>query len=243
RLPDIVQQRSPCQGRRTGVRQLLKQQQGVHKNVALGMELRRLLDALHRGNLRQDFAEEASLVEQEKGLAGVALGKHFGQFVANSFTRDLMNSAGQLRDRGKRFRLDGVSEARGKTHRTQHAQLIFGKAQLGPADGANDSGSQVLAPAYEIQHFIPDRIEQQAVDVEVPSLDIFLSTLAEAYLVRMAAITEADVAAECGDLDAVAARVSHRHQHYTKLCAHRVGFRKDAHDLVGSGVAGDVVVS
>src|SRR6266478_2236151 len=193
------------------------------------MELRRLLDALHRGNLRQDFAEEASLVEQEKGLAGVALGKHFGQFVANSFTRDLMNSAGQLRDRGKRFRLDGVPEARGKT-------------QLGPADGANDSGSQVLAPAYEIQHFIPDRIEQQTVDGEVPSLDIFLSTLAEAYLIRMAAITVAEVAAECGDLDAVAARVSHRHQHYTKLCAHRVGFRKDAHDLVGSGVAGDVVV-
>ena len=36
--------------------------------------------------------------------------------------------------------------------------------------------------------------------------------------------------------------ISHRHQHHSKLRAHRVGFGKDPHDLVGRGVGGDVVI-
>ena len=58
----------------------------------------------------------------------------------------------------------------------------------------------------------------------------------------MAAITVADIATEGGNFDGVAARVSHRHQHHAKLCAHRVGFREDPHDLVRRGVGGDVVI-
>ena len=84
--------------------------------------------------------------------------------------------------------------------------------------------------------------KQQAVDGEVAALDIFLSTLAEAHLVGMAAVAVADVAAEGRDLDRVARVVSHRNQHDSKLRAHRVGFGKDPHDLVGRGVGGDVVI-
>src|SRR4029079_11680658 len=114
-----------------------------------------------------------------------------------------MDSAGQLLDRSKRFRLDGVSEAGGKAHRAQHAQFVFGKAKLGLANGANDPGIEVFATGNEIHHFIPNGIEQQAVDGKITALDIFLRTFAEAYLVRMAAITVADIAAEGGHLDGV----------------------------------------
>ena len=58
----------------------------------------------------------------------------------------------------------------------------------------------------------------------------------------MAAVAVADVAAEGGDFDRVAAVISHRHQHDSKLRAHRVGFGKDPHHLVGRGVGGDVVI-
>ena len=71
-----------------------------------------------------------------------------------------MNSERQFLDRGECLRLDGVSEAGGKAHRAQHAEFVFGEAQLGIADGANDFGFEVLAPADEIQHFIVNGIEQ-----------------------------------------------------------------------------------
>ena len=138
----------------------------------------------------------------------MALGKHLGQFVANSFARDLMDPACQLLNRGKCFRLDGVSETCSKTHRAQHAQFIFRETQLRPPDGSNDPCIEVLASTDEIQHFILDGIEQQSVDGEVAALNIFLRTFAEAHLVRMAAVAVADIAAEGGDLDGVAANVS-----------------------------------
>src|ERR1700686_1608337 len=200
RLADIMQESAPRQRRRTRVLQFLEQQQSVYKHVAFGMKLRWLPYSLHRGDLRQDFAKQTGFVEQKKGLTGVAFGKHLGQFVANPFTRNLMNPAPQLLDRGKCFRLDGVSEAGGKAYRTQHSQFVFGEAYLGPADGANDSGVKVPASTHEIQNFIPEGIEQKSVDGKVAALDIFLSTFAETYLVRMGTVTVADVAAQGCDL-------------------------------------------
>ena len=58
----------------------------------------------------------------------------------------------------------------------------------------------------------------------------------------MAAITVADIAAEGGDLDGIAACIPHRHQHHSKLRAYCVGFREDPHHLVGRSIGGDVVV-
>ena len=116
------------------------------------------------------------------------------------------------------------------------------KRNSGSSDGANDSGFEVLAAADKIQHFILDGIEQQPVDGEVAALDIFLSALAEAYLVGMAAVAVADVTAEGGDLNRVVRVVSERNQHNSELRAHGVGFGKDPHDFVGRGVGGNVVI-
>ena len=58
----------------------------------------------------------------------------------------------------------------------------------------------------------------------------------------MAAVAVADIAAEGRDFDRIAARISHRHQHHSKLRAHRVGFGKDPHHLVRRRVGGDVVI-
>ena len=84
--------------------QIFQQQQRVHKNIAFGMKLRRLLHALHRGNLGQDFCEQARLVEQEKGLAGVTFGEHLGQFVAHSLAGDLIDLCRQLSGSRQMFR-------------------------------------------------------------------------------------------------------------------------------------------
>ena len=128
----------------------------------------------------------------------MALGEHPGQFIANPLARDSTDPSRQLLDCSEGSGFDRVPEAGGKAYRAQHAQLVFGEAQLRPPDGANDSGFEVLASADEIQHFILNGIEQQAVDGKVAALDIFLSALAEAYLVGMAAVAVADVAAEGG---------------------------------------------
>ncbi len=58
----------------------------------------------------------------------------------------------------------------------------------------------------------------------------------------MAAVAVADVTAEGGDLNCVVRLVSERDQHDSELRAHRVGFGKDLHDLVGRGVGGNVVI-
>ena len=44
------------------MREVFEQQQSVHEHVSLRMKLRRLLDALHRRDFRQHFAQQARLV-------------------------------------------------------------------------------------------------------------------------------------------------------------------------------------
>ena len=48
RLAHIMQERTPRQSRRARLRQIFQQQQGMNKDVAFGMKLRRLLNAFHR---------------------------------------------------------------------------------------------------------------------------------------------------------------------------------------------------
>src|SRR5579862_447283 len=88
RLSDIMQERAPGQCRWAGMRQFLQQQERVDEDVAFRMKLRRLLHPLHRRNLWQNLMEQTGFIEQEKRLAGFALGKHFGQFIAHPLARD-----------------------------------------------------------------------------------------------------------------------------------------------------------
>ena len=88
----------------------------------------------------------------------------------------------------KGFGFDREIEARGEADGAEHAEFVFGEAQRGIADGADDFGVEIAASADEVEDLVGERIEQQAVDGEVAALDIFLWSFAEADLVRMAAI-------------------------------------------------------
>ena len=131
----------------------------------------------------------------------MAFDEHFGQLVAHTLAGNLMDPGSQLLDRAECLRLDGVTEPRGKAHRAQHAQLVFGETQSRIADGADDFGSQILLPADVVENFVRYGIEQQAVDSEVAALDIFPSALAEAHPIGVTAVAVADVRTESGDFN------------------------------------------
>ena len=233
--------------------QARQQQQGVHEDVALGMKLRGLLDALHARDLRQQFAQQAAFVQQQEGAARLSFGQHLGQLVANPLAGDLVDLRREAADGFHGRGVDGVSEARGKAHGAQHAQLVLGEALLRRADGAHQAALQV-APAFDVVEQLAvrsvgmrgERIEQQAVDGEVAPLHVMLRRGGVAHRVGMAAVEIGSVGAEGGDLDvALIARISQRfqrHQHHSELRADGVGLGKDAHDLVGRGRGGNVVI-
>ena len=51
------------------------------------------------------------------------------------------------------------AEPRGEADGANHAQLVLGEAMFGLADGADNAGLQVIAPANEIQNFVGVGIE------------------------------------------------------------------------------------
>src|SRR5581483_919434 len=102
---------------------------------------------------------------------------------------------------GERGGLDGVAEAGRKAHGAHHAQLVFGEAAVRRADGADDAGAQVGAPADIVQHFLGNGIEQQAVDGEVAALHVFARIGGVGDFVGMPAVGIQAVAAEGGDFD------------------------------------------
>jgi len=79
---------------------LREQAKGVQPYVSFGVELRRLLDALHAGNLRENFAKQVGCFKQFKGAAGVALGQHLRQLIANPLPAHSINARRQASNRG-----------------------------------------------------------------------------------------------------------------------------------------------
>ena len=210
RLADIVEQGAPGQSRRASCLKFFQQEQRVHKNVALGVKLGRLLDSLHRRNFRQHLAQQAALVEQFERAPGASLGEHLGQFFAYALARDLMDLRSSRRDRTERCFVDFVVESRRESHRPQHAQFVFGKALLRIANGANDSGLEIVAAVDIIEDFVRQRIEQQAIDREIAAQHVFARIFAEADFVGMTAIGVAKIGAEGSDLNNL--RPARRHK-------------------------------
>src|SRR5216683_3256248 len=106
-------------------------------------------------------------------------------------------------DCGEGGALDHISEAGGKAHGAQHAQLVFVEATMRVADGADYFLLEIVEPTDEIEHIFGLGIEQQSVDGKVAALDVKLSFGRKLHLVRMAAVRVSPVAAIGGDLDVV----------------------------------------
>ena len=88
------------------------------------------------------------------------LGQHFGEFVAYSLPGNLPDLVSKFPNGGKGRRLDLIFKPRRKAYRAEHAQFVFGKAAFGIADGTDNSSIQVIAPAYEIEHLVINRIQK-----------------------------------------------------------------------------------
>ena len=121
--------------------QLIEHHQRVDPDVAFGMKLRRLFDAFHARDFRQDFGEQFGFVEKLEPSASGAFGEDFGQLVADAFGGNLEDIGREFRDCDEGAAFDGISETRGKSDGANHAQLVFAEAIFGIADGANDSGA------------------------------------------------------------------------------------------------------
>ena len=96
--------------------------------------------------------EQAGFVEQLEGAAGVALGEHLGQLVANALAADGVNARRERADGGESGGFDLEPEARGKAHGAQQAQLVFFEALLGVADGADDAGIEIGEAADVVEY-------------------------------------------------------------------------------------------
>ena len=103
-------------------------------------------------------------------------------------------------DRRKRVRLDRIFKTSGKAHRTQHAQLVFGKTTFGIANGADDASLKISASTDKVEHFPAHGIKQHPVDRKIAPCHVFPRILTEAYLIGMAAVRVANVAAEGSNL-------------------------------------------
>src|SRR5262249_14658637 len=120
-----------------------------------------------------------------------------------------------------------------------HAQFVFGESPPGIANGANDSGAQILLPPDEIQHLAASVPHQEAIDSEIAPLHVFLRTLCVNYAVRVPTVAVSHVRPE--------RRYFHfhsipRNQDHAELCAHGNAFREQARNFDWSSVGGHVIV-
>jgi hypothetical protein len=173
-LAHIVQQHRPGQRQRP-CGHGIQHDEGVLEDVALGMELRRLLDAAHGLNLGQHHGQQAQVAQQAEGAGGLG---GFQQHAVELLLDALGADAGQLRrgdaDGGGGARLNGVAEHGREAHGAQQAQVVFGEAGGRISDGAQDARGQIGLAAHMVHHLVGDRIIEQPVDGEIAALRILL---------------------------------------------------------------------
>lgn len=179
----------------------------MNPDIAFGVVLGRLLDAVEPDDFRQDLAEEAGAVQQLEGTAGMAFGEHAGELIAHAFAADLGDAGSEVADGALGFRLDGVFEAGREANDAQHAELVFFEAAVRVADGADDPVAEIALAADVVEErggeaaglAMQDGIEHHAVDGEVAAEDVFAGARGEADFGGMAAVEISDIAAKGGD--------------------------------------------
>src|SRR5258707_9604640 len=112
------------------------------------MELRRLREAFHSGDLGEQLGEEAEFVEEFEATAGSALGEELGEFFADTFRGNDVDFARVSTDGGESCRFDGVAETRSEADGAQHAEFVFGETAGGDDGGAGGFFAKVWAGSW-----------------------------------------------------------------------------------------------
>ena len=247
-----VMEQHPPGERGTGADwKVCKQHQRVDPDIALGMILRRLFDALHSLKFRQYLGQQAAGVEKLEATPRRAFSEDAGEFFADALRRYLGYGRCLLAYRRKRSGFDFKAQSSRKANGTQHAKLVFGEAQPGIADGAEDLLMQIGLAADKVQHAVfqavallkRERVQQQAVDGEVTPQDILARIGREPHSIRPPPIAVRPIVAKSGDLrrDAFAFVVG-QHQHNAKMRAYGLGARKGLLDFFGGCGGGYVEI-
>jgi len=208
-------------------------------DVAFGMELRRLLDAVHGRDIGQHLSEQTAAVEQVEPDLRLVGRQDQVQLVADALGAD---RADRFRRRADRFpgrRFDPEVEPRGEADGAQEPKAILGEAFGRAADRAQHLRVEVgLAPDVIDQPF-GHRIVEKAVDGEVAPLRVLLRR-GEADRFGTAAVLIGAILPEGGDL---VVAIAHQHAEDAERLAGEIGHaREKALHLLGPRAGGDVVV-
>src|ERR1700730_19387080 len=152
-LAHVMQKNAPCQRWCDPGGKSLQHEPGVNPYVAFWMVLRRLLDALHRGDFRQDLLEESRLFQQFECAAGSTFHKNFCKLFAQTLGRHLNNFRGMPADGVESIRLYFEAEPGGEAHGAQHTELLFREPAIRITDRANHFGLQVGLAPHVVEHF------------------------------------------------------------------------------------------
>ncbi len=238
RLADIVKQDAHGQ-RRCGVIETVEHHECVGPDVALGMKLRWLLDALHGRDFGQDLLKQTTRIEQLEARACAAFRQDTDQFVTYTFRRYPEYEGREASHGGEGFALDVEAEPRGESHGADEPEVVFLKPDHGIADRADHMILQVGFPADVVKLLAREGVEEQAVDGEVAAQCVFARAGLEAHTLGAAAVVVVEIAAESGNFDR---GVFRSNEYHAELRADQSRTGKQGDDLVGMGVGGDIVV-
>lgn len=213
----------------------LEHEQGVGPDVAFGMELGRLGDALHGFDFGEDGFEEVQFVEEFEASAGVGFGEDASQFVAGSFGGDGGDFETVGADGFGGFRFDIEGETGGEADGAEEAEMVLGEALGGAADGADEFVGQVGLAIDIVEDAVGLDVEEHAVDGEVTAGGVLDGVGFELDGLGAPAVGVGAVAAEGGDFDAVP-------EDDAEVGADEFGSFEELREFIGAGIGGDVPV-
>ena len=181
--------------------EVLKQEEGVGPDIALGVELGRLGDAFHASGLGKEDFEQSGGVEEFGATAGAAFGQDAGEFVADAFGGDGGDGGSEAREGVPGGGFDFEAEAGGEADGAEQTEAVFGEALRGVADGAEAAGLEVGESVDVVDDFAGEGVFEEGVDGEVAAEDVLAGVGFEGDGLRAAAVAVGVVGAEGGDLD------------------------------------------
>ena len=237
-LADVVEEHGEHERARDLRGQEIEHDAGVLEDIALGVELRRLLAAFERLDLGQDCAEQPAFIEQIEAAHAPRGEQDFHQLFADALGADLADVPRVFTHRPPSRSVEIEAERGREAHGAHHPQAVFADAVGGVTDGAEHARVEVSLAADVVDEPVGEGIEKEAVDREVAALGVLLRR-GKADGGGVASVEVLAVVAKGRDLEFAAAVEDHDDAE-VRADGDRAA-EKRLH-LLGARVGGDVVV-
>jgi hypothetical protein len=210
----------------------------VRKDVAFGVKALGLPNPLLFGDLGEYPMKNPEIGQEADSPAGTRSGEDKGQFVANAFGADSIDSTRVLENGLASGGFYREGESRGESDRAHQPQGIFPKSFGGIADGAEHSVSKVFLSLVKIENRIVQGIVEERIDGEIAPGGVFLDRT-ETDGFRMPGVFVSAIASERRDFR-LHIVLDNPDGAETGAYVDVVG--KDTPDGVGMGIGGDIDV-